>query len=133
MMKNNSLGKRENVRILVFGISMVIISFVILFCVAVTVEGKDRPDAKAMARFYSQKEAEWKPLIRTCLEEAGFHNAGIMITHREDGEGNREYTILVHHQRVGKLTEEERTHLEGEIAALAYQDDHCLAMAELTD
>ncbi len=133
MMNKRELRARENRRTLLFGISMILISFFILFCVAITVEGKSQPDKKANDLYYAKQEAEWKPLIRTCLEEAGIHNAGIMITHTEDGDGNREYTIRVHHERIGKMTDEERSTLEKALAGIAYQDAFCTATAELTD
>ena len=132
MMRNRELRARENRRIVLFGTAMILISFFILFCVVITVEGKSSPDKKATDRFYAEREAEWKPLVRTCLEEAGLHNAGLMITHREDGEGNREYTIRVHHQRLAGLSEEDRCALEADLEAIAYQDAFCTAAAELT-
>jgi hypothetical protein len=132
-MKRETLQSRENRRIVLFGITMVMISFFILFCVAITVEGKSEPDKKATDRYYAEKEAVWKPMIRTRLEEEGFHNAGIMITHTDDGAGHREYTIRVHHKRFGKMTEEERECLENSLTGIAYQDAFCTATTELTD
>lgn len=56
---------------------------------------------------YAVMEEEYLSEARMILLEKGCKNAGITLTYIADAEGNRDYTITVHHAKLGKMEAEE--------------------------
>lgn len=52
---------------------------------------------------YHIMEEEYINEIRLILLEKGCKNAGIALTYTTDAEGNRNYTVTLHHNRLDKL------------------------------
>lgn len=56
---------------------------------------------------YRAMEEEYVNEVRLILLEKGCKNAGITLTYISDAEGNREYTVTVHHARMEKMENQE--------------------------
>ena len=56
---------------------------------------------------YAAMEEDYVNEIRMILLEKGCKNAGITLTYITDGEGNRNYTLTLHHARLDKMRDGE--------------------------
>ena len=57
---------------------------------------------------YVDMEEEYVKEARMILLEKGCKNAGITLTYIADAEGNREYTVTLHHAKLDKMKDGER-------------------------
>ncbi len=68
---------------------------------------------------YRMMEEEYVNEIRLILLEKGCRNAGITLTYVTDAEGNRNYTVALHHSRLDKMEVQEKVLLESRLQECA--------------
>lgn len=68
---------------------------------------------------YGMMEEEYVNEIRLILLEKGCKNAGITLTYVTDAEGNRNYTVALHHNRLDKMKVQEKVLLESRLQECA--------------
>ncbi len=73
--------------------------------------------------YYREREEQMVKDIRAYLNLQGFDNSGVMLTRVADGNGNRRYTVTVHHREIDRMEEAERENLAQRLAAFAFRDD----------
>ncbi len=83
------------------------------------------PEAVLMEEQFQEQEEMLQKEIRDYLEDCGFENSGVMITHVVDIDGSRTYTVTVHHSDITKLGEEERESLANELSAFTFEGANC--------
>ena len=64
---------------------------------------------------YCIMEEEYVNEVKLILLEKGCKNAGITLTYITDIEGNRDYTVTVHHNRLDKMEVQELKLLEARL------------------
>lgn len=99
--------------------------FVTAFCVVQTVRSQCAMDTKELESYYRAKEREMVQKTSAFLQEAGFKNSGITLTRVVDNEGNRQYTMTIHHGKIDKMDEKERESLKCELSAFAFSAENC--------
>lgn len=114
-----------------FVVVAVLLVVVIFFCVAGTVASKERDERGKKNRHYAVLEQEYLDSIRHLLEEQGLRDCGINIRWVADVDGSREYTVLLHHRRLNRMTEEEKLVLTDMLAEMEFQDESCNFLYEL--
>ena len=114
----------------IFGIGLAAILFAIALLMAIVVGSKENAQAAGFNSYYSELEKQAKPLFRDYLNEAGFENAGIMLTHTVDENENRKYTIAIHHSGFERLSESGRADLAAGLVALGFSDARCTFVVE---
>lgn len=80
--------------------------------------------------YFDQMEREYVREIRTFLNECGYENSGVMLTHVTGEDGSREYTVTVHNDKISKLSEEERAVLGAAILDMAFEAPECAFFQE---
>jgi len=108
-----------------FGVITALLIVFIFFCMYQTVKGNEKTGTDEREMFFRAKEAQLLADTRAYLTEEGFYNSGVTLTRVVDGEGNREYTITIHHGRIDRMEEEEREDLRKDLSTLCFQEDHC--------
>lgn len=66
-------------------------------------------------REYGMVEKAYVEEVRQILLEKGCKDAGITLTYITDGEGNRDYTITLHHRKIKKMKDNEWSILQARI------------------
>ncbi len=107
------------------GMAVVGVVFCLAMMVQLSVRGAESESEKAGAEMFRVLEREYKVELREYLEENGYRNAGVTMTHTTDGEGYREYTVAVHHDRFGRLTPEEREALLETMEDMGFGEEGC--------
>lgn len=97
----------------------VLLILVTVFCTTGTVMGMEKGKADVDEKYYRQAEKEYVKEVRSFLKEAGYENSGVTLTKLIYADGTREYTLSVHHKRIGKLSLSEQDALRQTIAYLA--------------
>ena len=108
-----------------FGIMTVILIAVIFFLIRGTVMSMSDTDHMRNNHDYAVLEQEYLQKARQLLEEEGLKNCGINLRWVDDGNGNREYTILLHHRRLNCMSEEEIENLTDRLSKTEFRDDVC--------
>lgn len=83
-----------------------------------TVKAMSEQKPKITKEQYKAMEAEYLQEVRMILLEKGCKNAGVTLTHVTDEEGNRTYTITVHHRKLEKIQEEEISLLKERVSEI---------------
>lgn len=87
-----------------FGLCSVFLVLVLACLLGITVSGhsEERVEREQYLAIQEQSIAQE---MRSVLGQAGFRNSGVNITHVVDAQGNRSYTVQIHHQDILKLEE----------------------------
>ena len=108
-----------------FGVLTVILVLVIVFCIKGTVMSRESDARGKINRHYVVLEQEYRDRTKQLLEEQGLKNCGVNIRWVDEGNGNREYTVLLHHRNLDRMTEEERLVLTDMLAEMEFHDEAC--------
>lgn len=109
----------------VFGTVTVVLVMIIVLCVKGTVMSREDNRRAERNHTYAALEQEYLERTHRLLEEEGLHNCGVNLRWVDDGEGNREYTILLHHRRLERMTGKEKATLTGRLSEAEFQNTEC--------
>lgn len=109
----------------VFGALTVLLVLIILFCVKGTVMSRNHGGHERQNKYYAVLEREYLEKTRQLLNEEGFSNCGINLRWVADNEGRREYTIILHHRRLERMSDREQADLTDRLSEEEFQDDAC--------
>ena len=73
------------------------------FCVTKTVQSQSNAEQLEIEQHYRVQEEQLVEDIRSYLNESGFRNSGVMLTRVVAEDGQRQYTISIHHDKISKL------------------------------
>lgn len=102
-----------------------ILVLVAAFFFAGTVMSRTDFDAAELEGYYREKETLLLADTREYLNGHGFSNSGVMLTRVVDENGQRQYTITVHHGEIDRMTTDEREELAKELSELTFEDETC--------
>lgn len=90
------------------GVLIIAVS-VLMFGISITAKAASSKgnESEISAKQYAVMEEQYMHEARMILLEKGCKNAGITLTYIIDVQGNREYTVAVHHTRLEKLSNQE--------------------------
>lgn len=108
-----------------FGVLTVILVLVIIFCIKGTVMSRENDERERTNRHYAVLEQEYRDRAQQLLEEQGFRNCGVNIRWVDEGDGNREYTVLLHHRNLNGMAEEDKSVLTDLLTEMEFHDEAC--------
>lgn len=90
-----------------FIMATVILVVIISLLFKGTVQGMSKTDSSdSMEKYYISLEKEYVSNVKTRLADAGYANAGVMLTKVILADGNREYTLSINHKKIAELGED---------------------------
>ena len=129
--KNTNTKKAEELRKRIAFLVMTIFLIGLLsFFVSGTVVSQAKDDMSADEAYMVTLENEYRKEIRNYLAEEGFENCGVNLTKVIHENGNREYTVLVHHDRLEKITIEKKEEMTENIKEMATMGENCYLEVE---
>lgn len=108
-----------------FIVVTVCLILVIAFSITGTVKSQSREALAAQESYFREQEKQLAKDIREWLYDKGYRNSGVNLTRVVNADGERIYTVSVHHRAINNLSEEERELLGKEIDSLAFYADNC--------
>lgn len=75
--------------------------------------------------YYEEMEDAYVDSLKVELTARGYRNAGITMTKIFYENGEREYTVKIHHKRMENLSVEEQNGLLEELSATTFADKNC--------
>lgn len=108
-----------------FGVLTVLLVLIIVFCVKGTVMSRGGDECDRRNHYYAALEQEYLERTRLLLEEEGLRDCGINIRWVADGNGSREYTVLLHHRNLNYMSDQEKSVLENMLSGMEFQDASC--------
>lgn len=115
----------------VFGAVTVLFVLIIIFCVKGTVMSRESNESARENHYYAALEQEYLERTRQLLEEEGLRNCGVNLRWVADGDGTREYTVLLHHRKLDRMSEEEKSILIMMLSKMEFRDEACSFQYEL--
>ncbi|MBQ2802503.1 MAG: hypothetical protein IJF07_01235 [Lachnospiraceae bacterium] len=89
---------------------------IIAFCVVGTARSQTDIEIAELEAYYRELEREWLSQTKEGLAKLGYQNSGVTLTRVVDEEGQREYTFTIHHGKIDKLSENDRSLLASRLA-----------------
>lgn len=112
--------KRKNCLFLIMTMLLVLI---ILFCTTETVMSQSRVGREK--QYYADMEKQYLSDIKNVLNEKGYPQSGITIRWVSDGDGLRNYTVMIHHRKINSLNSNEMKELQKELTFTEFNDERC--------
>lgn len=109
----------------VFGVLTVLLVLIILFCVKGTVMSRDKGRYDRQNKYYAVLEQEYLEKVNRLLKEEGVSNCGINLRWVADKEGSREYTVILHHRRLERMSGQEQINLTDRLTGAEFRDAAC--------
>lgn len=124
--KNTNTKKAEELR---KGIAFVVMTIFLIgllsFFISGTVISQAKDDISADEAYMVTLEKEYRKEIRNYLAEEGFENCGVNLTKVILENGTREYTVLLHHDRLEKTSMEKQEEMLENIREKASLLENC--------
>lgn len=92
------------------------------FLCEMTVKSQSGADAVQEGEYYRAKERELSCLVRDFLSREGMENSGVTVTGTADADGERTFTVTVHHGRIDEMSETQREALKAELEKIGIPD-----------
>ncbi|MDE6387655.1 MAG: hypothetical protein K2L82_07625 [Lachnospiraceae bacterium] len=108
-----------------FGILTVLLVLIIIFCVKGTVMSMENHERAKQNHYYAALEEDYLESARDLLNGEGYTDCGINLMRVTYEDGSREYTVLIHHRRLERLSEEEKGELRSLLSREEFQDEGC--------
>lgn len=124
-MNRTAICKSTNINNLTFIVTTIVLIAIIGFFASCTVISQSDIGVREMENYYREQEKELLQETKALLTEMGFKNSGVTLTRVVDEEGKREYTFTIHHGKIDKMNETERTELAKLLLADAEIDENC--------
>ena len=107
----------------------VLFTIVLILCIAffidATVEGQEEGKVTVDEEYYKVLESEYVKNVRCFLTEQGYENSGVNLTMVADAEGNRSYSLQLHHKKLANLTEAQQEELFEAVKEMSFQVVGC--------
>ena len=114
-----------------FGILTILLVLVIIFCVKGTVMSKENNEWAKQNHYYAALEQDYLERTRQLLHEEGYESCGINLTRVTYEDGRREYTVVLHHRKLERLSDEEKLDLESVLSQMEFHNEMCSFCYEL--
>lgn len=105
-----------------FGAVTIFLILVTAFCCVGTVLSRTNLSARELESCYRAMEKQLVCGTGKILNEKGFQNSGIMLTHVTEEDGSRQYFLSVHHAGIRKLCGEDRQKLLAELEGFVLEE-----------
>jgi len=114
------------------GILTAILIIAAFFFFSITVKGNRSDDNSVWNDYYRPMETEYVGSVREYLNDLGYVNSGVTLTHVTDSDLNRVYTLSIHNRRLEGCSEERREELSESLRAMGFEDDRCVIRVQLS-
>ena len=108
-----------------FYIATLALILLIVFCVRGTVFSRENDERQQRNRYYAALEEEYLEETRALLHEAGLTDCGVNLRWVSCGDGSREYTVSLHHDRLARMPEADREALRERLSEADFHGDMC--------
>ncbi len=105
--------------------AMLILTLISVYFCAGTVMSRTNLSVQEMEGYYREKEKTLVQDVKDFLDGEGFVHSGVMLTRVVDTDGSRVYTLTVHHGKIDKMCQENRTMLMERLEGIVFEDEDC--------
>ena len=114
-----------------FGIITIFLVMVIVFCTKQTVMSKENNERAKQNQYYAVLEDEFLKATKEKLNEQGLRNSGVTMTRVTQADGEREYTVAIHHQKLEKMEAWQKEEILAQLAENEFADERCSFVYQL--
>lgn len=125
--------RRQCISNIAFYSTTVVLILIIVLCIGATVKSESRSETQRVEN--RLQEQQLLSDMRQYLNDNGYRNSGVTLTHAMDEDGSCDYTFTIHHKRINGMSGTEREALSAELAQTCNPDGDCSVSYEylLTD
>lgn len=113
------------VRNILFYVMTLALVFTAALAAVFTVHSQEKIGAGETEYYYRGLERELVDDVKDYLNGIGCADSGVTLTRVVDGEGNRAYTVTVHHWGIDRMAQIEREELAGQLETLSFVEEGC--------
>lgn len=95
-------------------------------CISGTVISQEKGRSKVEEKYYRQIEQEYVKEMRAFLAESGYKNSGVTMTYVLTEDGNRRYTVTIHHKKISALDEMCKQQLKEACKKVDFPVENCV-------
>ena len=128
----NILNRIFRSEVLYLGIITVLLIAGAFFLFSLTVNGSRSTDNRRWNEYYGPMEEAYIDSVRGYLNDNGFVNSGVTLTHTTDGDLNRVYTLNIHHRRLESCGDGRKEEIIESLRLMGFEDDRCTFDINLT-
>jgi len=92
---------------------------------SLTVMGQESKKLHVCNEYYHELKEEYVQNVRDELEKKGYRNCGVTVCETLEADGDRTYTVTIHHKRIDKMDSREQMELLQELGQLPFGDSQC--------
>lgn len=119
-----------NVLFVMFTMCLILVS---AFCITKTVQSQSNAEQMEIEQYFRAQEEMLVEKIRVYLNETGFRNSGVMLTRVVTLDGQRQYTISIHHDKISKLEAGQKEELKQELSYFSFPAENCIFYHEFLE
>lgn len=108
-----------------FAAVVLVLTLFACWCCAGMVMSRTDLSAAEIEGYYQEMEKGLVEEAREFLNGEGYTYSGVMLTRVVTAEGNREYTLTVHHGKIDKLDDAGRQMLMEGLKGIVFEDENC--------
>jgi len=112
--------------LIVLAVVTLLVILAAFYIFSVTARGLGTDDNAKLNDFYAPLENEFVVSSRAYLNESGYNNPGVSLTHTTDEDLSRVYTLKIHHRRLNGISDEEKNRIISDLAGLGFADERCI-------
>jgi len=121
----NIIKRLFSAEVLIMAAVTVILIVSAFYLFSITASGLSADDDSVWNDYYAPLEADYVAEVRDYLNENGFEDSGVSLTHTTSGGADRAYTLSVHNKRFEKIDEARREEVLELIECMGFADERC--------
>ena len=129
----NILNRIFRSEILYLGLITVLLIAGAFFLFSITVRGSRSSDNSVWNEYYGPMEDGYVDSVREYMNDNGFVNSGVTLTHTTDEDLNRVYTLNIHHRRLENCGDERREEISAQLRSMGFEDERITIKVNLCD
>lgn len=102
-----------------------VLLFTVICGTVMTVRSQSRSNVAIDEKYYVSMEADYLDQVRTILTAHGLNNSGITMTKQYETDGSRNYSVLIHHAEIGRMSIADRQELKEALQQISFPAQNC--------
>lgn len=107
----HSINANHISKIAMYFVATLWLVIILALCSAKVVSSREKLAQQELDRYFCQMEKETVKEVRNILGSQGYINSGVTLTRITEAEGQVEYVLNIHHERLYQIDDEERQEL----------------------
>lgn len=127
LVTNQKKQQKKEVLFLMVAAALVVITFLMVYSTRQHIQQRkgDAIQREETEENYREMEEQYRLQVQEVMTQAGYPNSGVTMTYVTSEDGNRQYTVQIHHRRLEKMKTEDQEQLKQEVSHIKLTGGSC--------